>query len=103
MRRKTVAQRMGACLLRQAKPQAKADHHLAYLPLIEPLAAHAHKERIIGTETMRAESEIFLHGLPRGGKHWHDALLVALADDAQRFAERCCLAVERQGFRHAKP
>ena len=53
---------------------------------LEPSAARADEERIVGAELDRAEREVVLDRLAHDGEHRHHAGLVAFARDAQHIA-----------------
>ncbi len=87
----------------QAQLQAGGLHHFLDGPRAQGAAADGAKQRCVGFQRMRAGAQVAVDGHARGVNHRHDALLVALAGDAQHFGQGGVGAGQGQGLGYAQP
>ena len=91
-----MAERVGSRRVRQAERRPQAPDQQLHDPWIEAPALLADEERPGRRERVRAEGKIAVDRLAHDRQDRQEALLVALAGDHQRRAERRGAAVEAE-------
>ena len=96
VRRKGMPEGVRCRGFRQVQPAPCQPHGALGDTGLQAFAPGAEKQRLVRAAAIGATGDIIVDGGADGGQYRHDALLVALAGDGERLADRQRIAVQRQ-------